>query len=183
MDKRRSARGFLIMFPQTTVIPRPAATPHFSRWIMLCCLGLWWATYLPARAQEPPRPDTTPSERRERSDQNKNEGRPLGPRRPPTEGDRQKQNHQTWEAASDEERQAYRERARALREQSAQHVREILLENGLTLDETQRREFFHAYMKGRRQIERALREQMQQERERQEKALIQELLKTFSKPE
>lgn len=99
------------------------------------------------------------------------------------EGPPHGKNWQVWEQASEEERQAFRERAKAFRKEAIQRIDALLTEKNLHLDEAQRRAFFYAYMKGKREIERALHKKIQAEREQLDQELIERLLQQVSSGE
>ncbi len=86
-----------------------------------------------------------------------------------------KRNRQMWENMSEEERELLRRKAREMKHHAERRVEQILERRGIQLTPGQRERFFQRYVEERREIERVLRERMQQERERMEEAAIQKI--------
>lgn len=86
-----------------------------------------------------------------------------------------KRNRHLWENMSEQEREIFRRKAKELHQNAKFRVEEILQERGIELTPEQRAEFFRRYIEERREIERALRERMQQERERMEAEAIEKI--------
>ena len=80
---------------------------------------------------------------------------------------------------SPEERQFFRERAREFHREMKQEIDEAIRKTGLALDDTARGEFARAYMLGRKQVERDLRQMIEKERATRVAALLEDLKKRF----
>lgn len=89
--------------------------------------------------------------------------------------EKSKRNRQMWENLPEEERELLRRKAREIHQNAKNRVAEILRQSEVQFSPEQRAEFFRRYMEERREIERTLRERMQQERERMEAAAIQKI--------
>ena len=98
---------------------------------------------------------------------------------PPAERQAFQRNAERWMRMSPAERDLLRARENLRREQIRRETEAALRESGLSLD-PQRRDLFESrYMQERRNMERALRRQIETERQQQLPALIQQLKKEF----
>jgi len=116
------------------------------------------------RSETPPRADN-PQGRRDPDA--RRDGRP--------DPEKSKRNRQLWENMPEEERELLRRKAREMHQNAKNRVEEILKQNEAQFTPGQRADFLRRYMEERREIERILRERMQQERERMEAAAIQKI--------
>lgn len=80
---------------------------------------------------------------------------------------------------SPEERRFFRERAREFHREMKQEIDEAIRKTGLALDDAARGEFARAYMRGRKQVERDLRQMIEKERATRVAALLEDLKKRF----
>jgi hypothetical protein len=92
-------------------------------------------------------------------------------------GDRQdfRRNAERWVQMSPEERKVLRERENLRRAQIKRETDAALRDSGLRLDQEKRNLFESRYIEERRRIERALRQQIETERQKEIPALIQQL--------
>jgi hypothetical protein len=89
-------------------------------------------------------------------------------------------NWQRWESMSLEERSFIRERAKEFRSEMKKQIDEALRSLGLQLEGEVRREFVREYLRGRREIEREIRDLMQKERESRINQLLEKLRAEFA---
>ncbi|PYJ48156.1 MAG: hypothetical protein DME50_01540 [Verrucomicrobia bacterium] len=98
---------------------------------------------------------------------------------PPAERQTFQRNAERWMRMSPAQRDLLRARENLRREQIRREAEAALRESGLSLD-PQRRDLFESrYLQERRQMERALRHQVETERQQQLPTLIQQLKKEF----
>jgi hypothetical protein len=108
-------------------------------------------------------------------------GRPLPPaERPTSDGERVRRNREVWKELPEEERQAMRERAQEFHRSVRQEAQTALDESGLKLDEATAREFFQRYMHLRRQLEKQLREELNEKRQVGIREIQAEMRKLFA---
>jgi len=96
-------------------------------------------------------------------------------RESPREPGRFHENRKVWENLPEEEREVLRRKAREMHQQTRRRVEEILAREGTQLNAAQREEFVKRYFEERREIERTLRQRMQEERERLEARAVQKI--------
>jgi hypothetical protein len=127
-------------------------------------------------------PDARPVKRAEERSGSTLRGENGPERRPPDarrdgrpDSEKVKRNRQMWENMSEEERELLRRKAREMKHHAERRVEQILERRGIQLTPEQRERFFQRYVEERREIERVLRERMQQEREGMEEAAIQKI--------
>jgi hypothetical protein len=80
---------------------------------------------------------------------------------------------------SPEQRKILRERENLRQQQIKRETEAVLRDSGLRLDQQKRNLFESRYMQERRRMERALRQQIENERQQQLPALIQQLKREF----
>jgi hypothetical protein len=98
---------------------------------------------------------------------------------PPAERQAFQRNAERWMRMSPAERDLLRTRENLRREQIRREAEGALRQSGISLDPHRRDLFESRYMQERRKMERALRDQIETERQQQLPALIQQLKKEF----
>jgi hypothetical protein len=98
---------------------------------------------------------------------------------PPAARQNFQRNAERWLRMSPEERNVMRQRENLRRETIRRETEAALRDSGLRLSPQERAQFESRYIQERRKVERALRQQIQSERQQQLPALIQELKKEF----
>jgi hypothetical protein len=88
-------------------------------------------------------------------------------------------NAERWTRMSPEERNILRQRENLRQAQIKRETEAALRDSGLRLDQEKRSQFESRYIQERRRIERALRDQIETERQKEIPALIQQLRKEF----
>lgn len=89
------------------------------------------------------------------------------------------ENWKRWQGLPEEERKILRERAKKMRREAQERLLQRLEERGITLPPERHRGFLEAYWKGRREIERSLREEFHRKRQELEEALFDRLVREF----
>lgn len=92
------------------------------------------------------------------------------------------ENFRRWKEMPPERKQALLKRQETFRDRVKKDIEDAIAESGLELSEKEKREFAKRYSKGRREIEDALRRQMDELREPRLKALIESLKSEFASP-
>jgi hypothetical protein len=90
-----------------------------------------------------------------------------------------RRNAERWLRMSPEERNVLRQRENLRRETIRRETESALRDSGLHLNPQERAQFESRYIQERRKVERALRQQIETERQQQLPALIQQLKKEF----
>jgi hypothetical protein len=90
-----------------------------------------------------------------------------------------RRNAERWVQMSPEQRKILRERENLRQQQIKRETEAALRDSGLRLDQQKRNLFESRYMQERRRMERTLRQQIENERQQQLPALIQQLKKEF----
>jgi hypothetical protein len=99
---------------------------------------------------------------------------------PPEDRQRFKSNVERWLALPPEERRVLREREGIRRERLQREADEAMRATGLQLEAEKRAQFEQRYVEERRRIDRALREELRQKRERELAPVVERLKKEFS---
>ncbi len=100
----------------------------------------------------------------------------------PEERQEFKANMQRWIKLAPEERQKLRFREDFRRERMRAEIDDAMRAAGLLLEGEQRQQFQRAYLQERRRIDRALRQEMQERREKELLPVIERLKQQFSQP-
>jgi hypothetical protein len=90
-----------------------------------------------------------------------------------------RRNAERWVQMSSEQRKILRERENLRQQQIKRETEAALRDSGLRLDQQKRNLFESRYMQERRRMERTLRQQIENERQQQLPALIQQLKREF----
>src|SRR4051812_1131588 len=109
--------------------------------------------------------------------------RPATPERwrqmSPEDRQRFKSNAERWLAMPAEERRALREREGIRRERMQREAEAAMRESGLQLEAERRAQFQQRYLEERQRIDRALREELKQKRQRELEPVVERLKKEF----
>jgi hypothetical protein len=98
---------------------------------------------------------------------------------PPAARQNFQRNAERWLRMSPEERNVMRQRENLRRETIKRETEAALRDSGLNLNPQERAQFESRYIQERRKVERALRQQIETERQKELPALIRELKKEF----
>jgi hypothetical protein len=98
---------------------------------------------------------------------------------PPSDRQDFRRNAERWTRMSPEERKILRERENLRQAQIKRETDAALRDSGLRLDQEKRSLFESRYIEERRRVERALRQQIETERQKELPALIQQLKREF----
>jgi len=98
---------------------------------------------------------------------------------PPADRQNFQRNAERWMRMSPQERDLMRQRENLRREQIRRETDAALRDSGLLLDQEKRNLFESRYIQERRKMEQSLRQQIENERQQQLPALIQQLKREF----
>lgn len=98
---------------------------------------------------------------------------------PPADRQDFRRNAERWMRMGPEERKMLRERENLRQAQIKRETDAALRDSGLRLDQEKRSQFESRYIEERRRVERALRQQIENERQKELPALIQQLKREF----